>query len=256
MATYEELDAELFHKGNGNRMSRRKAGNNTWLVRMHNDDIAVLFHRTHILRFTPDGRVVLTSGGWTTATTKDRMNQYLGRENQVFSTHGNWWVSVNFPLFAVDRWNPNWNSMIKGRIPFEDGMTLDVRTGRLRSHPDQAQVDTVQQVQSLVTALNQHQRIGHELREKADAGTLTKDDIAFAIRSQEQQEEVAAYLQATLERLVSASKWGAEAFHNDLTYATRKHAEKCYPLHEANSQLKGQTRAEDLMAPVDLDNTN
>lgn len=253
MTTYEELDAELYHKGNGNIMRRRKVANNTWLERLSNDRIAVLLHRTHILEFTPDGRVVLKAGDWRTPTTKDRMNQYV--DNRVFSMHGDWWVEVNFPTFNTG-WNPNWSNHVKGRIRFEDGMTIDTRTGRLRSHPDQKETDMKLEVQSLTSALHRYQRIGQEIREKADQGTLTKDDLSYALKQQEQQEEIANYLQSTLDALVSAARWGSEAFHEDLTYATRKHSEKYYPLHEANSQLRGQVRADELMAPVDLSNHN
>ena len=54
--------------------NRKKLENNTYLVR-HEDYIGVLLHDTEVVKFYPN-YVILTSGGWKTATTKDRINSY------------------------------------------------------------------------------------------------------------------------------------------------------------------------------------
>ena len=54
-----------------------KLGNNTWLVRLDCDRIAVRLHDTYIVQFWPDGRVTLHTGGYYSVTTKERLNQFI-----------------------------------------------------------------------------------------------------------------------------------------------------------------------------------
>jgi hypothetical protein len=58
----------------GNR-ERRKLCNNTWLEK-YGTDICVRLHGTNVLTFRDDGTVVFNSGGYMTATTKDRLNSF------------------------------------------------------------------------------------------------------------------------------------------------------------------------------------
>ena len=89
----------------------RKLESNTYLEHRSFDEIAVRLHSTDVITFHPDGRVVLNTGGWTTVTTKDRMNRYMPSGWRVWSERGRWLVGRNGaysnPLRA-----------------FEDGMTL------------------------------------------------------------------------------------------------------------------------------------
>ena len=57
-------------------VSSRKLCNNTYLQR-RGDDIAVVLHGTDVITLHPDGSFTLDSGGWQTATTKNRMNRYM-----------------------------------------------------------------------------------------------------------------------------------------------------------------------------------
>lgn len=68
---YTEADALL----TGRNREKRKLANNTYLER-RGAAIAVRLHQTDIVTFSPNGVVTLTSGGWGTATTKERINQF------------------------------------------------------------------------------------------------------------------------------------------------------------------------------------
>jgi hypothetical protein len=65
-----------------------RLGNNTNLRCTGSDPvhdyIAVTFHKTDIVKFWADGSVTLHTGGYRTATTKERLNQFIvGRVYQV-----------------------------------------------------------------------------------------------------------------------------------------------------------------------------
>lgn len=56
----------------------RKLGYQTWLERDSvGDDIYVRHHRTRIVTFMRDGRVRVTTGGWMSKTTRDRINDFV-----------------------------------------------------------------------------------------------------------------------------------------------------------------------------------
>lgn len=52
---------------------QRTIGPNTYMVD-RGEYIAIVFHATEIIRYYPDGRVLLYSGGYRTATTKQRLS--------------------------------------------------------------------------------------------------------------------------------------------------------------------------------------
>lgn len=92
-------------KALGNRRSR-VIGNNTELIRK-GDDIAVELHGNEIIRFFSNGNVRLSSRGYETSTTKDRLNRYTPRGVSVRQRDYKWYLTR------------------RGKeIPFEDGMTL------------------------------------------------------------------------------------------------------------------------------------
>lgn len=53
----------------------KKIGNNTHLVRRGNK-ISIRLHKTFVLTLCENGTYVITSGGFRTRTTKDRINKY------------------------------------------------------------------------------------------------------------------------------------------------------------------------------------
>lgn len=58
----------------GSRQSR-KVRNNTYVQR-RGKYIAVMLHSTDVVEYHPDGSIYICTGGWSTNTTRDRINGY------------------------------------------------------------------------------------------------------------------------------------------------------------------------------------
>ena len=86
--------------------------NNTTLANRNGIRVLTL-HSTEIVHHNPaTGEVTLNSGGYRTATTKNRMNQYFNTRwlpLRVFQKGGEWFVRAT----GID-------------LPFHDGMTVTV----------------------------------------------------------------------------------------------------------------------------------
>jgi hypothetical protein len=67
--TFDGFDGYLGKK------DRRKLSHNVYAER-DGADIVIIFHWTKIIRYRPDGSVVLNSGGYRSVTTKANLNQY------------------------------------------------------------------------------------------------------------------------------------------------------------------------------------
>lgn len=67
-----------------------RLGNNTYLELDSVECIVVRFHQTDIVNFFADGRVMLRTGGYHTATTKERINQFI--LSTVYQKSRNWFV--------------------------------------------------------------------------------------------------------------------------------------------------------------------
>lgn len=80
--------------------------NNTVEIGFKNGDRAVRLHNTNIVTFTVDGKIILTSGGWRTSTTKDRLNGYS--PFNIYQKNSIWYVETP-----------------KGTFNFYDGITFD-----------------------------------------------------------------------------------------------------------------------------------
>lgn len=76
---YERIAERL-----GNR-PKRKLANNTYLLRNEDGSIALRLHDTDIITYYPDGRTVVTTGGWPTMTTRERMSGMLPGDWAVYS---------------------------------------------------------------------------------------------------------------------------------------------------------------------------
>lgn len=107
----------------------KKVANNTRLRRSgENDDEFVLeLHATDIARMYPDGRVRLNSGGYRSATTKNRMTGVTPQRCGVYQEKGVWY------FYRRDE-----NYCDLGKIPFWDGMIVDDQ-GRLTNPEDEPQ---------------------------------------------------------------------------------------------------------------------
>jgi hypothetical protein len=104
---YDKYDAKL----QGRNRESRKLGNNTYLVRYLNEFIAVRLHNTYILKFFPDGKTQVNTGGWKTVTTKARLSEHMPREfgYSIWSDKGVWFWFGNREKIA----------------PFTDGDMID-----------------------------------------------------------------------------------------------------------------------------------
>lgn len=63
-------------------------------LRTESDGSACLrYHRTDIIVAYPDGRIVLSTGGWWTSTTKKRMNRFLSEIGwYVYQKKHEWYI--------------------------------------------------------------------------------------------------------------------------------------------------------------------
>lgn len=84
---YQWADAEL--RKHPRTVNRRKLANNTYLVRLDEERIAVCLHSTYVLTFHRDGWTEYRTGGWFTVTTKDRMSSYGPAD--LLSERGTWY---------------------------------------------------------------------------------------------------------------------------------------------------------------------
>lgn len=92
----------------------KKTANNTWRWQDAEGNTYWRLHRTDVVTRLANGTFVLTSGGWQTSTTRDRINQYSPA--CLYQTNGEWYLASRLPDGAID-----WNT----RYPFQDGMAID-----------------------------------------------------------------------------------------------------------------------------------
>ena len=72
MLTYTDADAIL----RASRKGEKRIRNNTTLFRLDDETIGVRLHHTTVVSIHKDGTFTLRSGGWRSATTKERINRY------------------------------------------------------------------------------------------------------------------------------------------------------------------------------------
>jgi hypothetical protein len=91
-----------------NGKDERKLGNNTIVHRLDDETVAIMYHRTNILKINSESVVTINTGGWETTTTKDRLNQFLScRGFGIFQKKGTWYIRGNDET-----------------VPYEDGMSI------------------------------------------------------------------------------------------------------------------------------------
>lgn len=71
--THAEMVKVVRGKRNANR---RKIGNNTYAQIEFDGRVTIYLHSTPVVCIYPDNSCRVTSGGWRTSTTKDRINKY------------------------------------------------------------------------------------------------------------------------------------------------------------------------------------
>ena len=114
--TYKQADTYL--QAGRNKDNRPLPGNSTRLIRMDNDDIAVVYHRTAVVVFHPNGSVSAYHGGWRSKTTADRIEEYTGGRTEGAIYPG--WYGSRMVRNGSDDWKLHVGGKayaVPGRIP-------------------------------------------------------------------------------------------------------------------------------------------
>ncbi len=134
---YQKADAIL----QGRNYRSKKLQNNTYLERIAGNAIAVRLHNTHIITLYDDNTAMLDSGGWRTATTKDRLNQYGFHVRQENSE---WFYSgITGNMFAPSL--------------FVDGMIVSTEDGTIIS--DMPQQDILEKRKKLKERIKKYAKL-------------------------------------------------------------------------------------------------
>lgn len=91
---------------------------NTTLTRDDSGAVIVVLHATTIVRFQPEGRINIHSGGWNTPLTRQRMNLVLPQNVRVTSRKGTLTVLLGKMVVPAD--------MGSAEIDFSQGLTGSV----------------------------------------------------------------------------------------------------------------------------------
>lgn len=117
----EKVTDELA-KGRG---GTRKMADNTYLVARGDGSVGLRYHETEVVIFRPD-RVTLTTGGWHTMTTRERIEMGLrlaGVPGEI-STDGH---GLNGPWNYSRRCNGKDGPKWVGKTPFTDGLEVSYK---------------------------------------------------------------------------------------------------------------------------------
>lgn len=98
---YDKLVGEI--RGRTGR-DERKLANNTYGRILSDGTAVVRFHSTDIVIAHPNGDTVYNTGGWQTATTKERINRWLPPGIGLHQANHEWFLhlfSQNFKTYAT-----------------------------------------------------------------------------------------------------------------------------------------------------------
>ena len=73
-------------------VSSKKVANNTRLTTYNDGRRVLTLHNTDIITWKSDGKIILTTGGWHTTTTKARLNEYLPTSVFVYQRNSIWYI--------------------------------------------------------------------------------------------------------------------------------------------------------------------
>jgi hypothetical protein len=82
----------------------RKLAHNTYLIEDDPSDegLGIQYHSTEIVTYYENGSVRLSSGGWQTSTTKERMNAFTPKGISVWQQLGCWYVTTPAGVFEFE----------------------------------------------------------------------------------------------------------------------------------------------------------
>ena len=110
----------------------KQIGHNTIVHRIDDSTVAVKYHRTNILKISEDNTVTISTGGWETSTTKDRLNQFLGcRGFGIFQKKGVWYIQGNDET-----------------VPYEDGMRITSGGTLIRANANKIKANVLDLIKS------------------------------------------------------------------------------------------------------------
>lgn len=108
-----------------NGKDSRTVGNNTTLHLSYGGSVAIRLHNTDVVTYHPDGRIILSTGGWNTNTTKDRLRKWA--PVQVGTRKGILYVNAISAIRGY--YDPDYINPEKGWagewISFATGLPLD-----------------------------------------------------------------------------------------------------------------------------------
>lgn len=113
--SYNEAQAFL----GAEKDSRKVCGDNTYVERRNPHNVAIRLHQTDIIAFSASGLVTLSTGGWHSQITKQRLEQFLPAPLTVFSFKGQWRIGLG----DGQRW-ANTKAECSNSVVFTDGLTL------------------------------------------------------------------------------------------------------------------------------------
>ncbi len=247
--TYEKLDKELYHKGHGALMESRKVGANTWLKRRPGDKIAVQLHNTDILTYHPDNRVIINAATWYTVTTSQRLNAFLGW-GTITSYRSIWHVKLLIRIW--DEGEYDWNkkaTFVEAIIPFENGIAINARTHELMHSPNDylTTLDdslVMREVSDMTRGLQIHART---LRDKAEEGNLTRDDLRTAVRHLDAFQQERDSLVNRIKALESGMDWATTELEEVVTASIKVHADINRDMNDLRNEMPGQGRIKDFL---------
>jgi len=91
---YEKLTRGEIKKGNPDILSSKKISKSCRVINYKNGDKTIRLYNTDILQFKGD-KIILSSGGYKTNTTKSRINQFLPGEIKVYQKNFKWFINNN-----------------------------------------------------------------------------------------------------------------------------------------------------------------
>ena len=101
------MQAVTFLNNRTSKMVPGKRG--TKVVRETEETVALYYHRTPVVTWYMDGRIIIRSGGYKSVTTKRRINDAVP-DIRVWQRNFEWWVT--------------WLGSMSNPEPFHDGMAV------------------------------------------------------------------------------------------------------------------------------------
>lgn len=102
--------------------------NNTLSIEYNDGTKAIRLHNTDVVKFV-NNTIVLSSGGWRTSTTKERINKYSGLPCRLWQKKGLWYI---------------------GGSLFYDGITFDVN-GKLLTEAKESNLKAVEKMKKRIS---------------------------------------------------------------------------------------------------------